>query len=194
MNSLENITKKITDDAQLEADNLLAQAKEECTGIIDGYKKQAADYKAELEKKAASEIVAIEERTVSRTDFEKRNIALTVKRDLINSVFDNATKKLGDMSGAKYLSFLADIVVKNAPDSSEIVLNKKDLELYGTDLLALVKQKRTNTNIKISSETGNFCGGLLIKEGKIDSNYTFESLVKNARDSLVTDVASILFK
>ena len=47
--------------------------------------------------------------------------------------------------------------------------------------------------IKLSDETGNFAGGCIIKEGNIETNCTFEVLVKGMRDELEQEVSNVLF-
>ena len=192
MNSLENIINKITDDAQKEADQILSDAQSDCDKLTVEIKAEAESYRFSLMQKADKEASIIKERTVSRSDFEKRNSVLAIKGELIDKAFELASEQLCNLAGAKYLSMLGNLASKNCSDGSIIVLNQKDTDLYGDDVLALVKQSLPDANVSISQQVGNFLGGLVIKEGKIDKNFTFETMLKNAREAYLSDVAEVL--
>ena len=97
------------------------------------------------------------------------------------------------MPAEKYCAFLAKLAVQSAPDGEgQIVLNASDRKNYGE---AVVKQANDalGGKLTLSSETGDFAGGLIVRNGAVEVNNTLELLIDLCRGDMAAEVAKILF-
>lgn len=193
MRGTEKIIAHIQADAKAKADEILAQAERQCSTIREEYETKAGETYGE---KIRSGVKACEDLAESKSriaKMESKKSILALKQELVSSAFAKAREKLLALPAEQYLAFLADLAVKAAPDGKgEIVLNAADREAYGA---ALVKaaNARINGQLTLSKESGDFAGGLIVKNGDVAVNNTVELLIDMCRGDIAADVAKVLF-
>ena len=70
-------------------------------------------------------------------------------------------------------------------DGSEIIFSKKDKDAFGN------KVKEMGYNV--SDETRDIEGGFVVKNGDIEYNYSFKSIITVEREDILQLAAGILF-
>ncbi len=214
MNSIEKITKRITEEAEGYASEVKKTVTERTESIISDANKKAAEIKASYAERAEKESGAIIARAASSADILERNILLDAKSVIIDEVYEKAEKAFSETDSERYFDFLA-ATLKSAieflsvsedgdeDDGEEeksvlyvLTLNSRDTEKYGKKLLTAVKAEvsRQNRNIELSDSTGDFSGGLKLSLGNIEVSATAEALLKAAREKTEAEVYGILFR
>jgi len=194
MKGTEKIIAHIQSDAKAKADAILAQAGQQCAEIRAAYETQAKEAYAE---KIRDGVKICEEKMESRNRIalmEQKKEVLSLKQELVASAFERARKKLLSMPDADYAVFLTNLTVKAAPDGTgEVLFNAADREKYGE---AVVKTANAvlNGNLKLSEETGNFSGGVVIRNGQVEVHNTVDLLIDFCRGELSSRVAAVLFE
>ncbi len=137
-------------------------------------------------------------RLAKAADMEARKSVLASKQKLVSQVFDLAEEKLRAISGDEYVEFLAGQASRAAVSGKEqIVLSAKDKKTYGSKVVsranARLSEEKETAALTLSDETGDFTGGLILREGNISVNCTIEALMAQAREDMASDAAAELF-
>lgn len=196
MNNIESITKKIAQDAQVQADQKIAEAQSEAQQILRSYQEQADKLIRDTQEQAQKEAATIAERVESQSGLIRRNLMLQYKRQAIEQAFQKALEQLCSMPCDKQVKLLAGAAGKYLTADAKVVLNQKDKAAFGDKLVAAIqtnlKASGKEFAVTLSEHTGMMQGGMILEEGNIETNLSYEILVKNLRDELEGEVAGIL--
>ena len=196
MNNIESILKKIADDANTAAQQKLDEANAEAQQILKDYQAQADQLRADAQQKAEKEAAVIAERVESQSGLIRRNLMLQYKRQAIEQAFQMALEQLCSMPSDKQVELLAGAAGKYLSADAKVILNQEDKAAFGDKLVAAIqanlKASGKDFAVTLSEHTGSMQGGMILAEGKIETNLSYEILVKNLRDELEGEVASIL--
>lgn len=151
------------------------------------YDAQMAEGKAECEEYIASN------RRLDSMNAKKELLAF--KQDMVAQAFEKAQDLIPQLPKEEYLAFLAGLAAKASSSHDEkIVLNAKDRAELGTELVNMVNAKLGDGKLSLSEDTGDFTGGLILRQGEnIAVNCTVELLTSLKKAELSADVAKILF-
>ncbi|HBC30612.1 MAG TPA: hypothetical protein DC024_05110 [Clostridiales bacterium] len=192
--SIDNITSRILSDAENNADSSLMNAENTKQEIINKARSEAeVIIKTEAER-AAKDAVDLKNRRVSAAELQGRKMLLSAKQEAIKKSFNAAIDKLKVMPEEKYLSFLAQEIVKIPNCEGSIVLNAKDRENIGERLVKTVNEKLGAEKVALSKNTVKASGGFVLKRGSVEINSTFETLLDSMKDELTGEIANALFK
>ena len=194
MKGTEKIIAHIQADANAQADAILAQAETKCAEIRKGYEQKAKEAYAE---RIRAGVKANQDRLDSMdrlAKMEGRKAVLAVKQDMVAESFDLACERLVNLPEAQYVAFLAKLAAKaSVTGDEEIVLNARDRKAIGEKLVKAANDKLGGGKLRLSSETGDFKGGLILRRGSIEANCTAELLVDLCRDEMAAELAGVLF-
>ena len=193
MRGTDKIIAHIQADAKAQADAIIAQAEQQCAGIREAYEGKAKEAYAEKIRAGVKVCEDLAESKSRIAQMESKKSLLAMKQELVSSAFDKAQKQLLSLPKEQYLDFLTGLAVKAAPDGNgELVLNASDKAAYGSELVRAANA-RLNGQLKLSDETGDFAGGLIVKNGPVAVNNTLELLIDLCRSEMAADVAKVLF-
>lgn len=184
MSKLESLTQRIMDDAKAKADSIMAEADRKSKSLLNTKIKEAQDKSEKLLEKAHSEAAMAKDRVVSSAELKVRDEKLSAKQEILDTVFGMAKNKLEKLDDTKYGELLGKTL-------GNITIKRK-----GT---LVVPPSRKSIAEKVSGALAvttdeNMLQGFMIKDEDIVYNYTFESLVDEAREQLEGDIALELFK
>ena len=192
MNGLENMTQKILGEAKRYAEEQKKSSDLKVDEILLDYKAQADALSSEAADAAKKEAEITISRAKGQAALTVRNELLRAKREIIDSVFSMACDALVGLPREDYLDLLCRLVQKYQTGPAEIILNERDAKELGSDLLKkVVINKLLNIDIsmvKISKTYGSFKGGLILRQGDIDTNCTVEVLCEGLRHELEPEV------
>lgn len=184
--SLTDIQTKIISDAETKKENIIAGASTKATSINLASEEQ----KDELSKKASSELKktkqSMERITLSEADQKVRSSIARAREEKIKEAFTNSLEALQKLNDADYATLikgklseidLAEITTIETPDAC------KDI----------IKKSLGDTKIDIISNS-SISGGFIASGKTVHYDFSFENLLKNARETLTVDVSRTLFK
>ena len=192
--SIENITKNILSDAKNIAEISLANAEKTKQDIINNAEVEAEALIKDVAEKAEKEAGNLKSRKVSAAELQGRKMMLSAKQEAIKKGFDAALNKLKEISDDEYVYFLTNEIVKVPNCEGTIILNEHDREKIGDKLVKAVNDRLNGEKIALSNKTVQTSGGFVLKNGDIEINSTFETLLDSVKDELTYEVASALFK
>ena len=204
MDGIEKITGQIDADVQKEIDAALDQARAQAQEIEDRYASQAQTQAEAIRRKGEQDAALRQERLVDVAKLEARKTILAAKQELVGQAFDLALKKLLELPDQEYISLLAKLAVSASRTGREqVILSQKDRSRYGkqavtmaNDMLAKKAGPRaaqTDGMLTLAEESRPMAGGLILRDGKVETNCSFEVLIHLQRDALSAEVARALF-
>lgn len=198
MNGIEKITERILADAQLEVDETLSKAQAEATKIRTYYETQANKERDEIVRRGAERAKEREGNLAGAAQLEARKDTLAAKQKMLDQAFAKAASKMAEISGADYVNLLASLAANAAFSGNErIVLSDEDRGKYGEAVVKAANERLSKAgkpaNLSLSDDTRATGGGLLLSDGKIETNCTFETLLRLVRSEISGEVAAVLF-
>lgn len=198
MNGIEKITARIGQDSQTEIDALLAEAKAQAADITARARAEAqaaGDGIMAQGRKAAAER---EERMASVAQLDCRKAGLEAKQALLDRAFDRAQEKLCSLKNGEYTDLLAKLIAQAAATGREEVLfSAADRKRVGEAAVKkaneLLAQRKAPAGLVLAQDTRPVKGGFILREGKVEVNCAFETLVRLQRTEMAGEVAKVLF-
>ena len=192
MKGTEKIIAHIEADAKAQADVILAEAREKCATVKAKYDEQAARLYSDKIRDGVKACQDQEDSALRISRMEARKSVLAVKQEMVEKSFDLATKQIVSLPDDQYVAFLADLVKKAGPaGDEEIILNAADRARIGEALVKAVNAG--GAKMKLSKETRDLVGGLILRRGSIETNCSVELLVELCRGELSAKLADVLF-
>lgn len=189
MGGIDNILKKIKDDAANICMDILTKANENAKQITDDAEKKATEEAASVQKKYAAAVEAEYNRVISAGHSDARKLLLQKKQELIDRAFAEALSSLEAMDDFRASTILCRMAEKEVPGAEEILLPAKlrsQTSVIEQNLRAIGFSGRLVFSEDIS-------GGLIIRKGGVEWNKTFDALIRQYREDLEPSVVSILF-
>ena len=203
MNGIEKITGQIDADVQKEIDAALDQARAQAKEIEARYESQAQTQGEALRRKGEQDAALRRERLVDVARLEARKTLLAAKQDLVGQAFDLALKKLLELPDQEYIALLAKLAVAASRTGREqVIFSQKDRSRYGKQAVTmandmLAKQAGPHADhtsmLTLAEEARPMAGGLILRDGRVETNCSFEVLIHLQRDALSAEVARVLF-
>ena len=195
MKGIENIVAQLESEAKAELDALSAETRASCDALKAEFQAKAdGEYAARM--KAGQALCAQrEERLASAADMESRKALLSFKQTLVSEVFQKAVERLAGLPEEEYVAFLSAQAAKAALTGEEaLIFNARDAETVGQKVAyAANVALGVRGKLTVSPETRNIPGGVIVKQGDIETNCSVDMLVQLRRNDLAGQVAEILF-
>ena len=193
MNGIEKIIGLIQSEGQAEIDTVLEKARADAAEITARYQDQSEAEAADLEFKNQKNAAEHEERLISVAQMESRKVVLQVKQEMIEKAYALALKKLCSMQEDQYIEVLKHLILKaSVSGREEVIFSPRIREAIGKTAVEQVNQA-TGKNLVLSEETRLIPGGFILKDGNIEVNCAFDTLVRLERTETAGMVAKKLF-
>lgn len=171
----EEVAKATLAKGQKEADAILKTAQEKANKELDAWGRTA---QMEAEKAASKEI--------SGAEMKAKKAILQTKQELLAEVIAAAEQKLQSLDDAEYAKIIGAMLEKlDKTLGTEIIVSAKD----APRLAAVVAEK----GFHLSEQCGKISGGFIVKNGDIEYNYSFESIITVEKEEIQQIAAKILF-
>ncbi len=194
MNGIEKITGRIASDAAQEIESIQAEARRQAEEITARYAGQAERESQELLERGRRSAEERVERLASVAQLEARKLELAAKHEMLSKAYDKALEQLLNLPDQEYTALLADLAVKASSTGQEaVILSQKDRTRFGKQVVTLANEKRKDGRLTLSGETRSIQGGLVLSDGDVEVNCTFETLVRLQRGELDREISKLLF-
>ena len=197
MNGIQASTAQIIADAQTEADQILAQARARAKECLSAYQEQAYIQSTALLERSERESALRKERLSHAAILAARNLRLSTEQEMRERAFAAALKQLSELPDEEYVGLLAGLAGLAAEASStgreEVILSQKDRARYGKQVVTQANERLGDGHLTLSVQTRPIRGGLILSDGDVEVNCTFETLVRLLRGEMDRTVVEVLF-
>ena len=183
MNTLDLILQSIRDKASTEENQIINAAKDQASSILEESSAKAKAEAEEITEKANKEAKLILENEKVSAKREARDLVISGKNQVIDEVLEKLISNLKNMDKDSYKKFVLNTIQNSNIEKGEILLQKN------------LKDALTETDLKgltISDESVD--EGFIIRDGKIEYDNRFSSLVKYKMDDIKKQISDSLFK
>lgn len=182
MNGGDKIIERIMADSKKSVDEIMAQAANECSAVMQEAEKTADKNTAEINAKTAAKLRQIEASSKSRAELETRNALLKQRRKEIDKTVEALHDYLLNLGDREYFDALYRLAAQLKGKSGEIFLNKKDLDRLPSDFESVIREKGLDATV--SKTPADISGGFVLKSGDIEENMEFGALIGSRRDEI----------
>ncbi len=196
--ALEDILRKIREDAEAEAAKVLAAARADEERLLAQGRAKAQAAAERIDAAGAAAAEDARRRELATASVEIRRIVLSAKQEILESVFENALDQLASLPDGEYGDLLADLACRAASAGDEmVVVSARDRARLGSDWLALanarLQAKGLPGNLVFAPATREIRGGLILVAGSVEINASFERTLASMRETLEPEIAAMLF-
>ena len=122
-----------------------------------------------------------------------RQRVLAAKQQLIDEAFARAAQALAALPQAEYVDLLAALAAENGSGDEELLLSAHDRETVGAAVVDAANAKRPGTAFRLSDETRDTGGGLVLRRDRVELNCSFTEKLRQLRQEESSAVAKLLF-
>ena len=193
--AIEDIIKKINSETEKRIKQIKDKAMAEAGDIIKVGEEKANNLKSSLTNKARLESDEEERRQIALAKLDLRKETLSEKRILIDNLFKEVYSNFSNLEQKNYQNLMKDLLLSYAKSGNEEIIINPKRKLFWTDsfLKDVNKSLFGGANLKLSKEVGKFDDGFILREETFETDCTFETIFKIAKENLETQVAEILF-
>lgn len=183
MNNLDLILQSIKDKANKEENQILEAAKAEAKTILEDMNKKA---KAEAEKitadaKKEAELILSNEKVSAKR--QARDIIISGKNEVIDDVIKRLEYHLKKMDKNSYKKYVLNTIKNSQIKKGEVLLEERFKEIF------TYKEMENFTIIDESVDEG-----FIVRDGKVEYDNRFSSLIKYKIDDIKKQISDSLFK
>lgn len=193
MTGIEKITGRINADAQAEIDAVLGEAQAKADQIKASYDAQARQEYETLSTRGERAAKEREGHLASSAQMESRKLILAAKQEMLDKAFQQAQRKLCTLKDEEMTRLLAGLAVKaSVTGKEELILNGGVKRRLGKTVVERANAQG-GLHLTLSAQEGSFEGGVVLKNGAVETNCTFDTLVRLVRGEIAGEVAKVLF-
>ena len=193
MNGLDKIIARIEADTRAECDALAANAAENAAAILRDYQAQADAAARDSAQRAEAQAAEHLEHLNGSSQLACRQRVLAAKQQLIDEAFARAAQALAALPQADYIDLLAALAAENGSGDEELLLSAHDRETVGAAVVDAANAKKPGTAFRLSDETRDTGGGLVLRRGRVELNCSFTEKLRQLRQEESSAVAKLLF-
>ena len=193
MNGLEKIVARMEADTQAACDVLAASAAENAAAILRDCQAQADAVTRDSAQRAEAQAAEHLEHLNGSSQLACRQRVLAAKQQLIDEAFARAAQALAALPQAEYGDLLAALAAENGSGDEELLLSAHDRETVGAAVVDAANAKRPGTAFRLSDETRDTGGGLVLRRDRVELNCSFTEKLRQLRQEESSAVAKLLF-
>lgn len=183
MDNLDLILQSIRDKASKEENQILEAAKEEAKTILEDMSKKAKAEAGKITddaKKEAQSILSNEKVSAKRV---ARDIIISGKNEVIDDVIKRLEYYLKQMDAQSYKKYVLNTIKNSNIKKGDVLLEEKFKEIF------TYKEMENFTIIDESVDEG-----FIVRDGKVEYDNRFSSLIKYKIDDIKKQISDSLFK
>ena len=193
MNGIETIIQRLNTDAKAETDALLDKARQDAAAVTARCQAQADKETADLAARNQRAAAEREERLVSTAQMEARKTILAAKQAVMEEVYAKALEKLRGLPQNRAVEVLASLLNEAAPQGEgEVLFSAQDRETVGRAAVDAANAQNGG-QLTLSDETAGIPGGFILRNGSIEVNCAYDTLIRLQKTETAGQVARQLF-
>lgn len=188
--SKEQIVERIISDAEEERASILAEAQKSAEEAVAAANERAQRKFAGVQAETAQKVKAILDGKAASARLDGSKAELKEKRRVIDTVYDNALKKLCALDKEDSLK-LAERLLKEYAEEGDEIAFASDYK-FSQDVMKLDVAKKKK--LKISHKGENAGGGFILLGKNSDKDISYAALLAADREQFQSDIAVKIFK
>lgn len=182
MNNGDKILNSIKNDCDKAVSVINTDSAKVCDEILAKGRIDAEKAAKEVDAKAQKKALQMKAASKSRAELEKRNTLLKKRREEIDITFKAIYDYLINLDGKKYFNIIYKLCSKLSGKQGELMFSAKDLERLPKDFET--KLSDTGLHANVSKSTADITGGFILKNGDIEENMSFSSMLSDKREQI----------
>lgn len=192
--AVQDILKKIKSDAEANASDIVAEGKSAGEQVLTAARSDIDAQKEKLVARARQRADEERNRIITLARLAARRELLNEKQELIDRVFDETRKSILGMDAGEYRKLMRGFLEANADTGNEeVIIDANESRIDQAFLDEVSRSLGRGSGLKLSSERRPIGGGFFLREGNVETNCTLDTILRDARERVETDVAAILF-
>jgi V/A-type H+-transporting ATPase subunit E len=192
--AVEDILKRIASDAEKSAQEILAEARREADAILAQSRQKSGLELERMRAKARQRASEERNRIVTLAKLGARRDLLQEKQALIDRVFEDARESVATMGADEYRRLMKVFLARTVEaGDEEVIVDEGERRIDQGFLDQVSKELGKPGRLTLSSERRRIGGGFVLRRGKTETNCALDTILRDARDRLETEVAEILF-
>ncbi len=193
--SIENILKKIEEEAGAAEAEILRAAGTRAASVREEGEREGAKLREELESRARAKASDEERRLVVGEELELRKASLERRREILGEVYAEARKRIEKLPPDEYLKLISSFILKNAiSGTEEIVVPAAQRSMFtGAFVESLNRSRGAGAAFTVAGTPGEFAWGVVLREGQRRIDLTLDVMFRQLAARVEPAVAGVLF-
>ncbi len=196
---LERILKKIKEETGRELADVNSGIEKKVKEITEDGDRKITQLRDDLFRKAGEKAEGEKRSGLAKARLDFRRKLLEEKQKLLGETFLVAFEYIRNLDDNNYRDLMKKLVLQNAePGSGKITVSQKDAGKINKSLVKDINEMLARSgkaaSYELSHEDINIDGGFILKTGNVEINCSLDSLFKQKREELESEVSAVLFK
>ena len=192
--AVDDILKKIKADAEEAARTIVSEGQEAADLVASEARARADVQKKELGARAEQRAQEDRNRITTLARLAARRELLNEKQAFMDRVFHEAAGRIVAMETGEYRDFIRGLLESTVESGDEeVLIGEAEKRIDQSFLDSVSKELGKGGGLKLSSERRPIDGGFILRSGRVETNCALETVFRDAREKLETEVAAILF-
>ncbi|MCK4680898.1 V-type ATP synthase subunit E [bacterium] len=192
--AVDDILKRIKADAEEAARKIVAEGQTAADGVADEGRARTDAQKKELRARAEQRAQEERNRITTLARLAARRELLDEKQALVDRVFDEAGDRIVAMEPSEYRKFITGLLLSTVESGDEeVLIGETESRLDQAFLDSVSKKLGKGGGLKLASERRPIAAGFILRSGRVETNCALSTILRDARETLETEVAAILF-
>jgi vacuolar-type H+-ATPase subunit E/Vma4 len=193
--SIENILKRIEEETEAAAAEILRAAGTRAASIREEGERDGAKLREELESRVRAKASDEERRLIVGEELELRKASLERKRAILGEVYAEARKRIESLPPDEYLKLMSAFILRSAISGrEEIVVPAAQRSMFEGDFLGSLNGARgAGAAFSIAESPGDFGWGVVLREGQRRVDLTLGVIFRQLTARVESAVAGVLF-
>jgi V/A-type H+-transporting ATPase subunit E len=188
---MEKVAKKILDDAEKEREQTAQNAKAEVADIRKRHQEEFEKLTKKIETEVREALETGKKRILGMTKLSVRNELLVTRRQILDSLFDDALESLVNKPENEYLRLVTKLLSLTEVKDGELVLGHEE-ERIDQQFISKVNSE-LGANFVLSSEQGDIKGGFILSRGQIEIDCSLDAIVNIGRERVELELSKLVF-
>ena len=196
MTGIDKICERISQQAEDTYREILSRAEEEAQEIRANCDRLAKEESDVIIARGTEQAKEREARLAGVAELEAKKLQLKTKQSMIDQAFLEAQSILCALPDERRIALLSALAAKAAVSGNErVICTKEDRASIGDKIVSAANSiLKERGKLTLAEETLAACGGIVLAEGSMEINCTYETMLRGMHDDLSGEVCEILFQ
>lgn len=193
MSNGEKIIAEIRHECDEKISAINAETESACNSIIESAKKKASEITKNAQYKLEEQSSKLLKAHQSKCELEKRNMLLKTRRQEIDNAVEHIFYHMVNLPDKVYFELLYNLAKTSDIKDGTAYLNAKDLKRVPKNFRERLAESGMNVTVSDTPDE-SIESGFILKNGDIEENLGFSSVIAEKREEIEDLISKELFK